>query len=145
MKDVQLHEWTPKQFLIPTLNPEIAHQVPKKSKTTTKLSQNILSELTETKITDVALYEQTPKQFEPDPNPQNSLLEPKKVKKTPKISKNQISELKKTQKLKVAQLYEQTPKQSDQYASFDTHIAIVYDILCHMVYDINVIKPYFMT
>ena len=34
-----------------------------------------MSELSETnKIKYVALYEQTPKQFEPDSNPQNSLL-----------------------------------------------------------------------
>ena len=29
MKVVQLHEWTPKQFLNPTSNPKIAHYDPK--------------------------------------------------------------------------------------------------------------------
>ena len=42
-----------------------------------------MSELKETnKMKGIALYEQTPKQFEPDPNPQNSLLFcPQKAKK----------------------------------------------------------------
>ena len=83
MKVVQVNEWTPKQFLNPTLNPKIAHQGPKKSRTNQKSSQNQTSEWKEAKkIKVVALYEQTPKQFEPDPNPQNSLLFcPKKAKK----------------------------------------------------------------
>ena len=33
----------------------------------------------------------------------------------------------------------------DQCGSFDTHIDIVYDIICHMTYAINVIKWHFMT
>ena len=66
MKVVQLNEYTPKQFL----NPKIAFQGPKKSKTYPKLSQNQTSELKETKKIKVdALYEQTPKQFEPDSDP----------------------------------------------------------------------------
>ena len=41
---------------------------PKKVKTTPKLSQNQMSELKETtKMKIIALYEKTPKQFEPDP------------------------------------------------------------------------------
>ena len=41
---------------------------------TLKLSQNQISELKETKkMKIIALYEYTPKQFEPDPNPQNIL------------------------------------------------------------------------
>ena len=32
---------------------------------------------------------------------------------------------------------------SDQYASFDTHIAILYDILCHMAYVIKCHKMAF--
>ena len=42
-----------------------------------------MSKLEETKkIKVVALYEYTPKQFEPDPNPQNSILfKPQKAKK----------------------------------------------------------------
>ena len=47
MKVVQLHEWTQKKFLSPTLNLKIAHYGPKKSKTTPKLSQNRKSELKE--------------------------------------------------------------------------------------------------
>ena len=50
------------------------------------------------KIKVVALYEQTPKQFEPDPNPQNSLFfAPKKLKKMP----FKQMKLKATQKTKV--------------------------------------------
>ena len=42
-----------------------------------------MSELKETKkVKDVALYEQTPKQFEPDINPQNSLFLPQKSQST---------------------------------------------------------------
>ena len=49
---------------------------------TSKLSQSPMSELKETKkIKVVALYDQTPKPFEPDPNPQNSQFSPKKAKK----------------------------------------------------------------
>ena len=43
-----------------------------------------MSELKETKKTKfVALYEQTPKQFEPDSNPQNSLFFAAKSQKSP--------------------------------------------------------------
>ena len=49
MKVVQLYEWTPKQLLRPTPTINIAHQGPKKSKMTQKLSQNKMSELKETK------------------------------------------------------------------------------------------------
>ena len=53
MKVFNLHEWTPKQFLSPTLNPIIAQKV----KTTLKLSQNHMSELKETKKMKIfALY-----------------------------------------------------------------------------------------
>ena len=45
MKGVQLYELTPEQFLNPTLNPKIAHEGPRKSKITPKLSQNQMSEL----------------------------------------------------------------------------------------------------
>ena len=39
-----------------------------------------MSELKETKkMKIIVLYEQTPKQFEPDLNPENSLLSPKKL------------------------------------------------------------------
>ena len=39
-----------------------------------------MSELKETKkMKIIALYEQTPKQFEPDPNPQNSLFLQQKI------------------------------------------------------------------
>ena len=37
MKVVQIHEWTPKQFLNPTLNPKIAHWEPKKVKNNPKI------------------------------------------------------------------------------------------------------------
>ena len=48
---------------------------PQNVKTTPKLSQNKMSKLKETKkLKIIALYEETPKQFEPDPNPQNSLF-----------------------------------------------------------------------
>ena len=49
--------------------------------------------------------------FEPHIEPQNSPLGPPKVKTTPKLIKNQMSELKETQKIKVVQLHELTPKQ----------------------------------
>ena len=42
--------------------------------------QNQMSELKGTKkMKIIALYEQTPKQFEPDPNPQNSLFLQQKI------------------------------------------------------------------
>ena len=67
-------------------NSQIGH---KKVKTTPKSSQNQMSELKETKkIKVVALYEQTPKQVEPDSNPKNSLLfAPKAQKITLKLDK----------------------------------------------------------
>ena len=43
MKVVQLHEYTPEQFLSPTLTPKIAHYGPKKAKMTQKLSQHQLN------------------------------------------------------------------------------------------------------
>ena len=46
----------------------------------------------------------------PTPNPKNSPLGPQNVKKDPKLSQIQRSELKE-KKMKVAQLYEKTPKQ----------------------------------
>ena len=51
-----------------------------------------MSELKETKkMKIIALYEQTPKQFEPDLNPQNSLfLPPKKAKKKPTLKLDKI-------------------------------------------------------
>ena len=60
-------------------------RAPKKSKTTPKLSQNLLSELKETKIKAVALYEQTPKQFEPTKQPIFSLKAKKLTHKLDKI------------------------------------------------------------
>ena len=43
-----------------------------------------MSELKDTqKIKFVALYEVTPKQYEPEPNPQNSLFLPQKAEKKP--------------------------------------------------------------
>ena len=53
----------------------------------------------------IALYEQTPKQFEPDPNPQNSLFLPQKAKK--KLPFDQMN-LKATQKTYVVLLHKQT-------------------------------------
>ena len=47
MKVTQLHEQNPKQFLNPTPTPKLAHQGPKKSKMTKKLSQIQMSELKE--------------------------------------------------------------------------------------------------
>jgi len=44
MKVVQLDEQTPKQLSNPTPTPKIAHQGPKTSKMTPKLSQNQISE-----------------------------------------------------------------------------------------------------
>ena len=49
MKVVKLHEWTPKQFLSPTLNPKKSPTGPQKFKTTQKLSQNQMSEFKKTK------------------------------------------------------------------------------------------------
>ena len=64
MKVVQLHEYTPKQFLNPSLTPKIGRQGPKKSKMTPKFSQNQISELKEAKkMKVVQLHEQTPKQL----------------------------------------------------------------------------------
>ena len=97
IKAVQLHKWTPKQFLNQTQTPKIAHQGPKKTKMTPKLSQNEKLELKKTwKIKDVLEYNK------------DSPLGPQKVK---KLSQNQMSELKIAQKMKVVQLHEQTPKQ----------------------------------
>ena len=68
MKVVNIHEWTPKQFLSPTLNPKNILIGLKKVKTTPKLSQNQMGEMKETmKMKIIALYEKTSKQFEPDP------------------------------------------------------------------------------
>ena len=51
MKVVKLHEWTPKQFLSPTLNPKIANRAPKsqnnpkiKSKSNVRFEGNIENE-----------------------------------------------------------------------------------------------------
>ena len=72
----------PKTVFEPDIDHKNSPIGPQKVKTTPKLSQNQMSELKETKkMKIIALYEQTPKQFEPDPNPQNSLfLCPKKPK-----------------------------------------------------------------
>ena len=48
IKVVQVHEQNPKHFLNPNPTPKMAHQGPKKSKLTPKLSQNQMSELKET-------------------------------------------------------------------------------------------------
>ena len=90
MKVVELHEQIPKQYLNPTLTPKIAHQGPKKSKMTTKLSQKQMSEWKETqKMKIVRLHEQTPKQLSnPTPTPKMAHQGPKKSKMTPKLNKN---------------------------------------------------------
>ena len=73
-----------------------------------------MSELKETKkMKIIALYEQSPKEFEPDIDHKNSPIGPQKVKTTPKLSQNQMSELKETKKMKIIALYEQTPKQHE--------------------------------
>ena len=65
-----------------------------------------MSELKETKKKVFAQYEQTSKQFEPDPNPKNTVFAPKKPKKRPL---NQMK-LKATQKTKVvAKQFEPDP------------------------------------
>ena len=71
MKVVQLHEQTPNQLLNPTPTPKIARQGPKKSKMTTKLSQNQMSESKVTqKMKVLQLHEQTAKQcLSPTLNP----------------------------------------------------------------------------
>ena len=86
MKVVKINEWTPKQFLNLTLNQKNSPIRPQKVKTTPKLSRNQTSKLKETKKMKIAaLYEQTTKLFEPDPNPKNSPFETPKVKSDPKI------------------------------------------------------------
>ena len=81
MKYVKLHEWTPKQFFEPHIDHKNSPIGPQKVKTTPKLSQNQKSELNETKkIKVVALYELTPKQFEPDHNPQIAYFLPQNPK-----------------------------------------------------------------
>ena len=63
IKVVQIHEQTMKQFFNPTPTPKIAHQGPKTSKMTPKLSQNQMSEFKVTqKMKVVQLHEQIPKQ-----------------------------------------------------------------------------------
>ena len=47
IKDIQLHELTPNQFLSPTPNPQKTYYGSKKYKTTQKLSQHQKSELKE--------------------------------------------------------------------------------------------------
>ena len=71
IKAVKLHEQNRKQFLNPTPTPKIAHQGPKKSNRTPKLSQDQKSELKELqKIKVVQLHEQAQKQFlNPIPTP----------------------------------------------------------------------------
>ena len=57
MMVVKLHEWTPKQFLSPTLKTKIAQKGPEKSKQQ-NLSQNQMSELKKTKkMKIITLYE----------------------------------------------------------------------------------------
>ena len=41
MKVIQLHEWTPKQFLSLTFKPKIVHHGPKKSKTKSELKDTL--------------------------------------------------------------------------------------------------------
>ena len=78
MKVVQLHEWTPTQFL----SPKIAQQGPQKSKMTPVLSQNEMSEFKVTqKMKIFQLHEQTLKQC----LPKNIPLGPQKVKNDLKI------------------------------------------------------------
>ena len=118
-KVISLHKETPKQFLNPTPTPKIAHQGPKNSKITPKLSQNQMSELKETqKMKVVQLHEQTLKQcLNPSPTPKIACQGPKKSKKmTPKLSQNQMSELKETKTMKIAQQHEQTSKQLSHHS-----------------------------
>ena len=44
MKVIQLHEWTPKQFLNSKLNPKISHLGHKKTKTKVRIKGNIENE-----------------------------------------------------------------------------------------------------
>ena len=127
MNVVQLHEQTLKKVSNPTPIPKIAHQGPKKKKMTPKLIQNQISELEETKKMKVVhLHNETSKQFliptstpkithqgpkKSRTNPKQPARAPQIKKRYPKSSKNQISKLTKTQKMKVVQLHEQTPKQ----------------------------------
>ena len=85
MKIEQIYEQTPKQFLDPTQTTKTAHQGPKKSKVTPKLSQNQMSELKETyEMKVVQLHEQTPKELsKPTPTPKPPHQGPKKTKKLP--------------------------------------------------------------
>ena len=110
MKAVQLYEQTPKQFSNQTPTPKIAHQGPKKSKMTPKLSQNQMSEMEETKkMKVVQLHNETSKQFLiPTPTPKIVRQGPKKSKMTPKLSQNLMSQLKETKKMKV--VHKQNPE-----------------------------------
>ena len=61
MKVVKLHEWTPKQFLRPTLNTKQPNKAPK-SLNSPKIKSYQMSELKETKkMKIIVLHEQTPK------------------------------------------------------------------------------------
>ena len=72
-----------------------------------KLSQNQMSELTETyKIKVVQLHYPPQRVIKPYPNPKNSPLGPRKFKNYPKIKQKQISDITETYKMKVVQLYE---------------------------------------
>ena len=77
MKVVKLHEWTPKQFLRPTLNTNTAPKSlnnPKiKSKSNVRIEGNIENESCPTT------------RIDHNPNPKNSPLGPQKVKTDPKI------------------------------------------------------------
>ena len=98
-----------KTVVKPHPNPKIAHQGPKKSKRTPKLSQNQKSDLKEPKkIKFAQLNEQTKIQFlNPSSTPKIAHQSPKQSKRTPNLSKKKL-ELKKIQKIDVVQGYEQT-------------------------------------
>ena len=92
MKVVQINEQTPNQLLNPTPTPKPPHSVPKKTKTTRKLSQNQMSEFRESQKMKVVQLHQW----------------------TPKFSQNQMSEFRESQKIKVVQLNEYIPKIANQ-------------------------------
>ena len=72
----------PQNSFEPHIEPKNSPIGPKNFKTTSKLSQNQMSELKETKkMKIIALYEWTQKQFKPDTSTHNCLFLPQKAKK----------------------------------------------------------------
>ena len=88
MKVAQLHEYTPKQLLNPTRTPKPAHQGPKKTKMTQKLSQKLNGRIEgKQKMKVVQLHEQTPKHLSNHTRtPKPAHQGPKKTKMTQKLS-----------------------------------------------------------